>query len=115
MQDLTTTEFQGRTITVKELTVKQVREAFERLNHESTLFIDDLIDQPVPAIIICESTGLTLEELEDVKPSELLPLCREVIRINPSLASMIERRVEAVTQLEKVLRSAKSLTGQSAA
>ena len=115
MQDLSTSTFRGENITIKELTVKQVRETFERLSHESELFIDDLLDQPVPAIIVCECTGLSTEQLEEGKPSELISLCREVLSVNPSLASMIKRRVEAATQLEQIIRSAKNLTVQSAA
>jgi len=109
-----TTTFKGQEITVNELTLKQVREVFERLNHEGQLFIDDLLDQPVPAMIVTESTGIPLEQLEEAKPSELVALCGEVIKVNPSLASMIRRRVEAADRMEQVLLSAKRLTGQSA-
>lgn len=114
MQDIKTTTFKGETVTVRELTVKQVREVFDRLDKESTLFIDDLLDQPVPALIVVESTGITLEMLEESKPSEVVPLCKEVIEVNPSCASMIQRRVEAATKLQNIFLSAKSLTGQSA-
>lgn len=114
MQDIKTTTFKGQTITVRELTVKQVREVFDRLDKESMLFIDDLLDQPVPALIVVESTGITLEQLEESKPSEVIPLCKEVIAINPSCASMIRRRVEAVTKMENIFLSAKNLTAQSA-
>ncbi|MGD9949320.1 MAG: hypothetical protein AB7U29_12700 [Desulfobulbus sp.] len=114
MQDSVTTTFQGKTVTVRELTVKQVRELFERLKNETPLFIDDLLDQPVPARAVSESTGIPLDQLEEAKPSELLPLCEEVIRVNPSLASMISRRIEAADRLEKALLSGKNLTEQSA-
>ena len=114
MQDSITTTFQGQTITVQELTVKQVRETFERLNNEGQLFIDDLLDQPVPALIVTESTGIPLDQLEAAKPSEVIGLCQEVAKVNPSLASMIQRRIEAADRLEKVLISAKNLTAPSA-
>ena len=114
MQDIKTTTFKGETVTVHELTVKQVREIFDRLDKESTLFIDDLLDQPVPALIVVESTGIKLETLEESKPSEVLPLCKEVIEVNPSCASMIRRRIEAATRLQNIFLSAKNLTGQSA-
>jgi hypothetical protein len=114
MQDSTTTTFKEQTVTVKELTVKQVREVFNRLDKDSVLFIDDLLDQPVPALLIVESTGIPLEELEESRPSELIPLCSEVITVNPTCASMIRRRVEAANRLEKLLLSAKGLTGLSA-
>lgn len=114
MQDMKSATFQGNRVTVKELTVKQVREVFERLNHEGHLFIDDLLDQPVPALVVTEATGIPLEQLEEALPSELITLCSEVIAVNPSLASMIKRRIEAFEKMEKVLHSGKTLTDQSA-
>ena len=88
MQDSTMVTFQGKELTVKEMTVRQVREVFERLkNEEQQLFIDELLDQPVPAMLITESTGVPLEQLESAKPSELLPLCEAVIKVNPSSAT----------------------------
>lgn len=114
MQDSTTITFKGETVTVQELTVKQVREVFELLKKNDQLFIDDLLDQPVPALIITASTGIKLEQLEEGKPSELVPLCGKVVEVNPSLASMIKRRIEAVDRMEKIILSARSLTEQSA-
>ena len=114
MQDSITTTFQDKTITIKELTVRQVREVFEQLTHEGQLFIDDLLDQPVPAKVVTEATGITLEELEGARPSELITLCGEVVKVNPTLASMIQRRIEAADRLEKIILSAPSSTGQSA-
>lgn len=114
MQDTRTAVFQGNTVTVKELTVKQVRQVFERLNHESHLFIDDLLDQPVPALVVTESTGIQLDQLEEGLPSELVKLCAEVVAVNPSLASMIQRRIEAYEWMEKVILSGKNSTEQSA-
>ncbi len=114
MQDSITTTFQGQSITVQELTVKQVRELFERLKKEKSLFIDDLLDQPVPALAVSESTGIPLDRLEEAKPSELVQLCEEVMSINPSLASMIKRRIEAADRLEQVILSAEKLTAPSA-
>lgn len=115
MQDSTMVTFQGKELTVKEMTVRQVREVFERLkNEEQQLFIDELLDQPVPAMLITESTGVPLEQLESAKPSELLPLCEAVIKVNPSFASMIKRRIEAADRLEKALLSANNLTAPSA-
>jgi hypothetical protein len=114
MQDSITTTFQSQTITVKELTVKQVRELFERLKNEQSLFIDDLLDHPIPSLAISESTGIPLEQLDEAKPSELVSLCEQVVKANPSLASMISRRIEAAERLEQVILSAKSLTAPSA-
>jgi len=114
MQDSITTTFQDESITVKELTVKQVRELFERLKNEPSLFIDDLIDQPVPALAVSESTGISLERLDAAKPSEVVALCGAVVKVNPSLASMISRRIEAAERMQQVILSAKNLTAPSA-
>jgi hypothetical protein len=114
MQDTRRAVFRGDTVTVKELTVKQVREIFERLNHESSLFMDDLLDQPVPALVVAESTGLQIEQLEEGLPSELIKLCEEVVAVNPSLASMIKRRIGAYERLEKIILSDKNSTEQFA-
>ena len=114
MQDTTTATFQGQTVTIKELTVKQVREVFERLNKEGAQFMDDLINQSVPALIVTECTGVPIEQLEEAKPSELVTLCAEVAQVNPSLASMILRRIEASDRLAHLLSSADNLTGLSA-
>lgn len=114
MQDTTSAVFRGLTVTVKELTVKQVREIFERLNKEGHLFIDDLLDQPVPALVVTESTGIPFDQLEEAKPSEVIALCKEVVSVNPSLASMIQRRIEAAERLGNLILSEKNLTGLSA-
>lgn len=114
MQDSITTTFQGQSITVHELTVKQVREIFERLRNEQPRFIDDLLDQPVPALAVSESTGIPIDQLEEAKPSDLVDLCKQVVKVNPSLASMISRRIEAADRLEQVILSAKTLTEPSA-
>lgn len=99
MQDLTTIEFKGETVTVTELTVKQVRQTFERVSKEDIPFIDDLVNRKVPALIVTECTGLTVDQLEDAKPSELDVLFDKVAEINPSLASMIQRRIEALDRI----------------
>ena len=114
MQDSLTATFKGQPVTVRELTVKQVREVFDRLDKDPVLFIDDLLDQPVPVLIVVESTGLKIDELEEAKPSELIPLCSEVLRANPSCASMIRRRIEAAKKMEGLLLSVQNLTGLSA-
>lgn len=114
MQDSIITTFQSHPVTVKELTVKQVREIFERLKNEQSMFIDDLLDQPVPALAISESAGISIEQLEECKPSDLAELCEAVVKVNPFLASMIRRRIEAADRLEQVILSANSLTVPSA-
>lgn len=112
MQDMKTTTFNGKEITVKELTVKQVRQVFSRINEEELLFFDDLMDQPVPALIIAEATGIPAENLEDHKPSDLTALAKEVESVNPTVASLIKRRLAAFEKLQTLNQH---LTGQPAA
>lgn len=99
MQETVTTTFKGKELKIMELTVKQVRETFKRITEEEITFIDDLLDKKVPTLIVLECTGLTMEELEESKPSELTFLFDKVAEANPSLASMIQRRVEALDRL----------------
>lgn len=114
MQDSITHTFRGQTITVNELTVKQVREIFERIRKDPDQLIDDLVDQPVPVLAVCTSSGIGLDQLEDALPSELVKLFEKVAEVNPSLASMIRRRIEAANKLEAAICSAKSLIEPSA-
>ena len=99
MQETVTTTFKGKELKIMEVTVKQVRETFKRITEEEITFIDDLLDKKVPSLIVLECTGLTMEELEESKPSELTFLFDKVAEANPSLASMIQRRVEALDRL----------------
>lgn len=83
MQDNLSATFKGETVTVNELTVKQVREVFRRLAGEDHQFIDDLLDQPIPAPIVMESTGFTLEQLESATPTDLAMLYQTTMKVNP--------------------------------
>lgn len=105
MKTTPTTVFKGQSVTVRELTVKEVKEIFEGLEANDHLFIDDLLDQPIPALIVARSTGLTLDQIEDATPSESIPLCRMVAEANPACVSLIGRRIAAAERLEKIMIS----------
>lgn len=113
MQDMKKTTFNGKEIVILELTVKQVREVFFRIEKEDPLFVDDLLDQPVPALVIIKATGIPLEELEESKPSELAALAKEVESVNPSVASLVRRRL-AVFERMQAMTLDQSSTGQHA-
>lgn len=83
MQDNVSATFNGDAVTVHELTVRQVRGVFNRLDSEDYQFIDELLYQPIPASIVMESTGLTLVQLEDATPSDLTRLYQITMKMNP--------------------------------
>ncbi len=114
MQDMKTITFNDNEITVKELTVKQVRQVFSRLEKEDALFLDDILDQHVPALVIAEATGISVTDMEGHKPSELVALAQEVASVNPSVASLIKKRL-AVYEKMQAMTLNQPLTGQPAA
>ena len=113
MKDSSIITFNDKEITVEELTVKQVRETLAKIDKADPQLIDELMDCPVPALVITEATGITYAEMEKCKPSQLKELVKEVVNVNPSFASMIKRRVEAYKKMITNL-SGSSLTAQSA-
>ena len=118
MQDVKTTKFDGNKITVKELTVRQVRDCFARISDqkEEYFLLDDLLNQPVPAVVIEASTGISIETLSRFEPSKLISLAKEVADVNPSLASLIKRRLAALETMQQQGKSLQTpLTGPSAA
>jgi len=100
MQDMKTATFDGKEITVRELTVKQVREVFSILEKEDASFLDDLLDQPVPALIIAKATGIPIDELYEHRPSALAELAKEVAAVNPSVASLIKKRLALYEKMQ---------------
>ncbi|HHD64640.1 MAG TPA: hypothetical protein ENK96_09830 [Desulfobulbaceae bacterium] len=118
MQDVKTTMFDGKKITVKELTVRQVRDCFARISdqEEEYFLLDDLLNQPVSAVAIEVATGIPIETLFDSEPSKLILLAKEVSDVNPSLAGLIKRRLAALETLQQQGKSLQTpLTGPSAA
>ena len=104
MQETTTVKFNGKDVKILELTIKQVRDIFSSLDKEDPQFIDDIMNLPVPVKIAEACTGITAEEMEETKPSELEKLLKGVEQTNPFLVGLIRRRVEAFDQMQNVLR-----------
>ena len=113
MRDAKEITFDGDQITICELTVKQVRSVFSRMENTDPVFLDDLLDQPVPALIIAEATGIQVEKLDNYKPSILEKLAKEVEAVNPFVASLIKRRL-AMYEKMKSMTLDQPLTGQPA-
>ncbi len=86
-------KFNGEELTVRELTVSQVKQVVEALEDFHPSFIDVVMDRAVPAMAVCKSAGLELDNLEnsDIALSELENLYDEVLSVNPILAAMMER------------------------
>lgn len=114
MQDMKTITFDDKEINIQELTVRQVRAVFSRIEKEDPLFVDDLLDQPVPALVIAEATGIPVEKLDEYKPSALTELAKEVESVNPSVAGLIKRRLAMYEKIQDMTLN-RSLTGQPAA
>jgi phage-related tail protein len=99
MQDTKTTTFGGKKITIVELTTAQIRTIFDQIEKQEPQLLDDLINESVPVIAIAEASGISMEDLEQHKPSKVSALAKEVAAINPFLADMIKRRVSAFEKL----------------
>lgn len=86
-------DFGGRTITVKELTVRQVDGLFENATADRKATTAELlINSSIPIDAVIASSGLTVEELGgDVLPSELERLWSAVAEVNDFLSRMCER------------------------
>ena len=104
MQNTDTVTFDGKEITITELSVKQIRQMFDQLDKQEPQLFDDLINEPVPTLAITISTGITLDKLEEHRPSEVAALAKEVIAVNPFLAAMITRRVAAFEKIAEMSR-----------
>ena len=80
-----------REITVKELTVAQVRSIISELESNYELAILDLMFTDVPSLALQMSTGLSDSELDDYSPSELTPLIEAFREANPFFVQMMNR------------------------
>ncbi len=93
MQRSKTVTVGERDITVKELTVSQIRDLMDNLEKDTeTYTIDMLFPDSVPAIAVSESTGIPIKKLEaDFTPSELKQIIEGVENLNPFFTNMISR------------------------
>lgn len=84
--------FLGRTIVVRQLTVREVAEFFDSAGDVRITAADLLMNRTLPAAVVCVATGLKPEELAgEVTPSELAGLWEAVEAENPFFLQALER------------------------
>ena len=84
--------FLGRTIVVRQLTVREVTEFFDGAGEVLFTTADLLMNRTLPAKVVCTATGLRPEDLAgEVTPSELVGLWEAVEAENPSFLQALER------------------------
>lgn len=94
MQKIKRIKIDERELTVKELTVGQIRNIIEDLeNPENVHIIDMLFGDEIPALAVSESTEISMKDLEKGKitPSEMEIIIKGVKEVNPFFVKMIER------------------------
>lgn len=90
MQRTKTITIDDRDIVAKELSVAQVRNLMDNMSESSVSTIDMLFPGSIPSVVIAESTGLSVEKLEEVfHPSEIKQIIEVVENINPFFTNMI--------------------------
>ena len=100
--------FFGRTVVVRQLTVRETAAFFDGSGDVRITTADLLMNRALPAVVVCTATGLTIEELNgDVTPSELATLWEAVEAENPSFLQTIERLV-GLEQKAEYLRATAS-------
>ncbi|MBU1418333.1 MAG: hypothetical protein KKI15_07590 [Proteobacteria bacterium] len=85
-------------VTIRELTVAQVKQIMAEINTKeySGHILDALLDRAFPANALFLAIGIKEEDFDlDVPPSVLDGLYDAVIELNPSCAAMMERLVQA--------------------
>ena len=88
----------GRDVTVKELTIGQIREHLERWQSATPVStIDLLFPDRLPSDVAAAAAGMTAAELDalDLAPSEMEALLAAVEKVNPTFASLVDRLAKA--------------------
>lgn len=98
-----TVMFNGREVTVRELTVFEVRSFMQGMNDYEAHILDSLMDYSIPVSVVLTSTGLDEQDLiEGITPSELVPLYDTVLEVNSFLAGMAGRIKTVMKDLSTV-------------
>lgn len=85
-------EYEGR-----ELTVRQVKRVMAEIEHASEPSVLDLLfPDGMPAIVVAASTGMTVQDLEemDITPGDYARLQEAVAEVNPFFATMVGRLMD---------------------
>lgn len=80
-----------REITAKELTVEQVTNIMDGLQKATTDTLDLLFPDRLPSDAVCQSTGLTVEALTKMAPSELDAIWTAAEGVNSFFVGMVGR------------------------
>ncbi|CCK81198.1 hypothetical protein [Desulfobacula toluolica] len=92
MQRTKTITIGERDITIKELSVAQIRDMMDEMEKEKITTIDLLFPDSLPPVAIAGSTGISVKKLEeDFSPSELKQVIDGVENLNPFFANMMSR------------------------
>jgi len=84
-------EFAGREVTVKELTVAEIKQVFDKLEACDLDRLDLLLDHEVPTCAVLLATGLDAAALDAATPSALLAVYDAVAEVNPIFAAAMRR------------------------
>ena len=103
----------GKEIVVKELTVKQVEEVVDACADGDVTTLD-LLFNDIPSAAVVKSSGLSYEELQKMRPSEVRVIADEVKKVNPFFVSMFERLSAAAKEMLNPKRS-KGRSGEQSA
>lgn len=80
-------------ITIRELTVAQIRDLMDAFSKDKTPHIMDMLfPDSLPAVAISASTGISTKKLEDdFSPSDLHQIVEGVENMNPFFVNMVTR------------------------
>ncbi len=114
MGEAKTLKIASKDIVVKELTVKEVEEVIDACVDGKAVSTIDLLFDDIPSIAVMKSSGLTLDELMEMRPSEIRTIVDAVKEVNPFFVSMQERLRGLAKGLLEARESSETSEGQSA-
>ena len=106
--------FLDREITVRELTLGRVIDLLRSADEVEPISVDLLLDLPGSAAVICAATGLTMNDLVQGTPTEVMALLDEVEQLNPHYAAAARRLKKEMERLQAMMSSQTALNGLDA-
>ena len=94
-----TAKIGDREVTVFELTVAQVRDMAKATAADQTDPLSNWLIEDVPFVVIASMTTVTVEELDDWRPSEIKQLAEVCREVNPDFFDMNRRLGAAVESI----------------
>lgn len=84
-------ELKGKVLVAEELTVRQVDQVMASLVKEEIHPLEAMCsDEPIPAVAVALSVGVEVDDLSDLKPSQVVVLFKQVREANSFLAQAVE-------------------------